>query len=105
MASGYWRTGSRTRWRSRGCWGRCIGQSAFSAGALSLSLPVIDTMEPVCAVVIGATVFGEQLASSPLQLGFQMAGAAAAVIGIAVLSGSKIVEAETSEAPEPARRA
>jgi drug/metabolite transporter (DMT)-like permease len=87
-----------------GVLGALYGQSAFSAGALSLSLPVIDTMEPVCAVVIGATVFGEQLASSPLQLGFQMAGAAAAVIGIAVLSGSKIVEAETSEAPAPIGR-
>jgi hypothetical protein len=88
-----------------GILGALYGQSAFSAGALSLSLPVIDTVEPVCAVVIGATVFGEALASSPLDLGFQMAGAAAAVIGIWVLSSSKIVEAETSEAPAPAGRA
>jgi hypothetical protein len=87
-----------------GILGALYGQSAFSAGALSLSLPVIDTVEPVCAVVIGATVFGEQLASSPLNLGFQMAGAAAAVIGIWVLSSSKIVEAETSEVPAPAGR-
>ena len=88
-----------------GILGALYGQSAFSAGALSLSLPVIDTVEPVCAVVIGATVFGERLASSPLDLGFQMAGAAAAVIGIAVLSSSKFVEAETQATPEPARRA
>jgi hypothetical protein len=87
-----------------GILGALYGQSAFSAGALSLSLPVIDTVEPVCAVVIGATVFGEALASSPLNLAFQMAGAAAAVIGIAVLSSSTIVEAETQAAPEPARR-
>jgi drug/metabolite transporter (DMT)-like permease len=84
-----------------GVLGALYGQSAFSAGALSLSLPVIDTVEPVCAVVIGATVFGEQLASSPLNLAFQMTGAAAAVTGIAVLSSSKIVEAEFSEAPGP----
>jgi hypothetical protein len=88
-----------------GVLGALYGQSAFSAGALSLSLPVIDTVEPVCAVVIGATAFGERLASSPLNLGFQMAGAAAAVIGIAVLSSSKFVEAETRTAPEAARRA
>jgi hypothetical protein len=81
-----------------------FGQSAFGAGALSLSLPVIDTLEPVCAVVIGATIFGEQLASSPLDLGFQLAGGAAAVVGIAVLSSSKIVEAETRDTPEPAHR-
>src|SRR5215469_6238230 len=78
-----------------------FGQSAFGAGALSLSLPVIDTLEPVCAVVIGATVFGERLASSPVQLGFQLAGGAAAVVGIALLSRSKIVQAETEDTPEP----
>jgi hypothetical protein len=82
-----------------------FGQSAFGAGALSLSLPVIDTLEPVCAVVIGATIFGERLASSPVQLGFQLAGGVAAVAGIWVLSRSKIVEAETLDAPQPAHRA
>ena len=76
-----------------------FGQSAFGAGALSLSLPVIDTLEPVCAVVIGATVFGERLASSPVQLGFQLAGGAAAVAGIWMLSRSTIVEAETRDMP------
>ena len=85
--------------------GALFGQSAFGAGALSLSLPVIDTLEPVCAVVIGATVFGERLASSPVQLGFQLAGGAAAVAGIALLSRSNIVEAETRDTPEPAHRA
>jgi hypothetical protein len=85
--------------------GALFGQSAFGAGALSLSLPVIDTLEPVCAVVIGATVFGERLASSPVQLGFQLAGGAAAVAGIWMLSRSKIVEAETRDTPEPVHRA
>jgi len=82
-----------------------FGQSAFGAGALSLSLPVIDTLEPVCAVVIGATIFGERLASSPVQLGFQLAGGAAAVAGIWMLSRSNIVEAETLDPPQPAHRA
>jgi hypothetical protein len=88
-----------------GVLGALFGQSAFGAGALSLSLPVIDTLEPAAAVIIGATVFGEQLASSPLQLGFQLAGGAAAVIGIAVLSRSQVVEAETRTAPEPVSQA
>jgi drug/metabolite transporter (DMT)-like permease len=88
-----------------GVLGALFGQSAFGAGALSLSLPVIDTLEPAAAVVIGAGVFGEQLASSPLQLGFQLAGGAAAVAGIAMLSRSTIVEAETRAASEPARQA
>jgi hypothetical protein len=29
-----------------------FGQSAFNAGPLSLSLPVIDTVEPVCSVIL-----------------------------------------------------
>lgn len=82
--------------------GALFGQSAFGAGALSLSLPVIDTLEPVSAVVIGATVFGERLASSPLDLGIQLGGGAAAVAGIAVLSRSEIVEAETVSMPTAA---
>jgi hypothetical protein len=34
-----------------------FGQSAFSAGPLSPSLPVIDTVEPVCSVILAAAVF------------------------------------------------
>jgi hypothetical protein len=41
-----------------------FGQSAFNAGPLSLSLLVIDTVEPACSVILGATVFGEHLARS-----------------------------------------
>jgi hypothetical protein len=75
--------------------GALLGQSAFSSGALSLSLPVIDTLAPITAVVIAATVFDEHLASSAWQLGLQLAGGATAVAGIAVLSRSSIVAAET----------
>ncbi len=79
--------------------GALFGQSAYGAGALSLSLPVIDTVEPVSAVVIGAPVFGERLASSPGQLAVQLAGGALAVAGIAVLSRSSIVVTETRLTP------
>ncbi|MBO0775394.1 MAG: DMT family transporter [Actinobacteria bacterium] len=79
--------------------GALFGQSAFESGALALSLPVIDVLEPVSAVVIGATVFGERLASSPGQLALQLAGGAVAVVGIAVLSSSSIVTTETQLIP------
>ena len=75
--------------------GALLGQSAYSSGALSLSLPVLDTLAPIVAVVIAATVFDEKLASSAWQLGLQLAGGALAVAGIAVLSRSSIVAAET----------
>ncbi len=43
-----------------------FGQSAFNAGPLSLSLPVIDTVEPVSSVILAAAVFREHLARSSL---------------------------------------
>jgi drug/metabolite transporter (DMT)-like permease len=74
--------------------GGLFGQSAFNAGPLSLSLPVIDTVEPTAAVVLAAAVFHESLARSPWQLALQLAGAATAVTGIALLSHSSVVVAE-----------
>jgi hypothetical protein len=85
-----------------GITGALLGQSAFSSGALSLSLPVIGTLAPITAVVIGATVFGEQLASAAWQLGVQLGGGALAVAGIFLLSRSSIVAAETAAPRERA---
>jgi drug/metabolite transporter (DMT)-like permease len=81
--------------------GALFGQSAFEVGALALSLPVIDTLEPVSAVVIAAVVFGERLASSPALLGVQLVGGVIAVAGIALLSSSAIVAVETTGPPRP----
>ncbi len=76
--------------------GAFLSQSAFRAGALSVSLPVIDTLEPVSAVAIGAWVFGERLAASPGQLATQLVGGAVAVAGIAALSRSSVAATETN---------
>ena len=71
-----------------------FGQSAFNAGPLSLSLPVIDIVEPVCSVILAAAVFHEHLARSPGLLAFQLVGGAIAAAGIALLSHSPVVLAE-----------
>ena len=86
-----------------GILGTLLSQSAFRAGALSVSLPVIDTLEPVSAVVIGAFVFGERLAASPGQLAAQLAGGAVAVAGIAALSRSSVAAMEAGPG-DPASR-
>jgi hypothetical protein len=75
--------------------GALFSKSAYGSGVLSLSLPVIDTAEPVAAVTIGATVFGERRASSVALQIVQLAGGALAVAGIAVLSRSSVVQTET----------
>ena len=91
--------GTLLRWEpyallAAGALGTLLDQSAFRAGALSVSLPVIDTLEPVSAVVIGAVVFGERLAASPGQLAAQLAGGVLAAGGIAALSRSSVAAME-----------
>jgi drug/metabolite transporter (DMT)-like permease len=71
-----------------GLGGLLLSQGAFQAGQLTASLPIIDTLEPVSGVVIGTAVFHEQLATSPPMLAIQLAGAAIAVAGIALLAPS-----------------
>jgi hypothetical protein len=73
-----------------------FGQSAFNAGPLALSLPIIDTVEPVSSVILGAAVFQEHLARSPGLLALQFVGGAIAAGGIVVLSHSPVVLAEKS---------
>jgi hypothetical protein len=77
-----------------GILGGLFGQSAFNAGPLSLSLPVIDTVEPVASVILGAAVFDERLARSPSLFALQLVGGAIAATGIAVLSHSPVTLAE-----------
>jgi drug/metabolite transporter (DMT)-like permease len=84
-----------------GVLGAYLTQSSFQAGALSVSLPVIDTVEPASAVLIGATVFSEPLAASPVHLALQLAGGAVAAGGIAALSRSSVAAAETRPAWAP----
>lgn len=53
-------------------------------------MPLIDTVEPVDSVLIGATVFEEHLAGSPLRLAVQLAGAAIAIVGVIAVDRSSL---------------
>jgi hypothetical protein len=68
--------------------GLLLSQRAFRSGSLLVSLPIIDSVEPVAAVLIGATVFAEHIARSPLVLAGQCLAEAAAVGGIVALDRS-----------------
>ncbi|MFF8843387.1 DMT family transporter [Streptomyces sp. NPDC015127] len=70
--------------------GLILSQSSYQAGSLAISLPLIDTLEPMGAVLIGVAVFGEQLASSTWALAVQALGAATAVAGIVLLDRSPL---------------
>jgi hypothetical protein len=65
--------------------GIALSTGAFQASTLSASLPIIDTVEPVSGVVIGAFLFDERLAASPAGLLVQLAAAGVAVAGIVML--------------------
>ena len=84
--------------------GVLLSVSAYQAGALRTSLPIMDTVEPVSGVLIGTAVFAERLASSPGGLALQLCGAAAAVAGIVVLGRSPLA-ATARPGPSPASRA
>ncbi|MFI8100752.1 DMT family transporter [Streptomyces sp. NPDC086023] len=73
--------------------GLILSQSAYQAGSLAISLPLIDCLEPVGAVLIGVAVFGEQLATSTWALAVQALGAATAVTGIVILDRSPLARA------------
>ncbi len=70
--------------------GLFLAQSAFQAGSLAISLPVIDTLEPIGAVLIGSALFREPLATSWALL-VQVFGAILATAGIVILDKSPMV--------------
>ncbi len=73
-----------------GLTGLLLAQTAFRSGSLLISLPIIDTLEPIGAVLVGALVFDEHVARSlPLLVG-QLLAAAVAVAGIVVLDRSPL---------------
>jgi drug/metabolite transporter (DMT)-like permease len=73
-----------------GITGLLLSATAYKAGALRASLPIMDTVEPVSGVLIGAVVFGERLATSPGMLVAQVAAATGAVVGIMLLGRSPL---------------
>ncbi|HEY2173405.1 MAG TPA: DMT family transporter [Mycobacteriales bacterium] len=83
--------------------GLVLAQSAFQAGPLSVALPLLDVIEPLVAVGIAVTVFGERISHSPTAYLVEAAGALAVVGGIAVLDRSRVVVAshEVADAPAP----
>jgi drug/metabolite transporter (DMT)-like permease len=90
-----------------GITGLALSASAYKAGSLRASLPIMDTVEPVSGVLIGALVFGERLATSLAILMVQVAAAAGAVVGIVLLARSRLAAGPAAQrhdgAPERIR--
>jgi drug/metabolite transporter (DMT)-like permease len=92
---GHWQTWALL---ALGSAGLLLSASAYRAGALRASLPIMDTVEPVSAVLIGTWIFGERLASSPAGLALQLIAAAGAITGIVVLARSPLAAGAAPQA-------
>lgn len=74
-----------------GVLGFLLAQSAFQAGPLAASLPLITALDPLAAALIGVLAFHERLASDAPAVVLQVAAAAGIAAGIWTLARSPLV--------------
>lgn len=74
-------------------------QSAFQAGQVAFSLPIIDTLEPSVAILIGAVAFGERLTNTPLAIAIEIASGIAIVAGVFTLDRSPVLRCLHQQQP------
>ena len=84
--------------------GAIVQQSAFQAGSLPASVPIMDAVEPTVAVLIGVFAFSEHVATSIGALTFEALGILLVLAGIASLDTSPVVLELSRAAGEPSER-
>jgi drug/metabolite transporter (DMT)-like permease len=72
--------------------GLLLIQSAYQAGPLAASMPVMDTTEPVVAVWIGLLLFEERIADGLLRQGLAVLGLVVVAAGIVLLDTSPTIQ-------------
>jgi len=68
--------------------GLVLIQSAFQAGPLAVTMPMVDWVQPLVAVLLAITVLGESLNTSLVHVCALAVGAVTALFGILVLDTS-----------------
>jgi multidrug transporter EmrE-like cation transporter len=71
--------------------GAIVQQSAFQAGPLPASVPVMDATEPAVAVCIGVFAFSEHVGTSVGSLALEALGVVLLLVGIVTLDRSPVV--------------
>lgn len=74
-----------------GILGLLFSQSAYQAGPLTFSMPVVAVIEPTIAVVVGSTILDEQVSLAGDSLVLELIGAGLAAIGVVLLATSRVV--------------
>ena len=79
-----------------------LQQSAYQAGALTASLPIVMVAEPVVAVGLGVWILDERIRTGPVGWVVLAIAAATIVIAVVALARSKAERDEELDAPSPA---
>jgi drug/metabolite transporter (DMT)-like permease len=74
-----------------GAVGMLVTQSAFQAGPLRASLPMLTVVDPVVSILIGVTVFHEHIDQTPWKVLVEVAASAVLVAGVVVLGRSPLI--------------
>jgi drug/metabolite transporter (DMT)-like permease len=74
-----------------GILGLLLSQSAYQAGPLAFSMPVVAVVEPTVAVLVGSTVLDESVKLGGLALAAELLGACLAAVGVTLLATSDVV--------------
>jgi drug/metabolite transporter (DMT)-like permease len=82
-----------------------VAQSAYQAGPLALSLPVLDSLEPVAAILLATVAFGQHLSVAPPRLAGEVACGTLAIAGIVLLARSPLVLAIYAQSEREQHRA
>ncbi len=85
-----------------GVLGMLMAQSAFQAGDLDASLPVLTVVDPVVSILIGAFLFGETVRSGLFSTPVEVVGLVLVTGGVFALSKAeavRLVHDEAGEAP------
>jgi drug/metabolite transporter (DMT)-like permease len=72
-------------------YGFLLAQSAFHAGPLAASLPVLTVADPLVAAGIGGMAFHERVSSSPTAIAVELAAVVAMIVGVFILARSPMV--------------
>jgi drug/metabolite transporter (DMT)-like permease len=79
--------------------GMVIGQSAFQAGSLDVSLPTMSVVDPVVSVLVGALAFGEAMSATPAAVAAEVAGLAVTTVGVYLLARSPVIRGTPEHRP------
>jgi drug/metabolite transporter (DMT)-like permease len=84
-----------------GVLGMLLAQSAFQAGALDASLPVLTVVDPVVSILIGAFLFGETVRSGLIPTTIELVALVLVTAGVYTLSKAEVVRSVHDEGFEP----